>query len=82
MVETAKSWHTLVYLLIILHSIQGHEVTISPDQVTNLRASRPDKPNTLFTEQARCVVSLTDGKFVTVKETCAEIRLLIEQQRK
>jgi uncharacterized protein YlzI (FlbEa/FlbD family) len=72
----------LVYLLIILHSIEGHEVTIAPDQITNLRAARPNKPNTLFIEQASCVISLTDGKFVTVKETCAEVRLLIEQQRK
>jgi hypothetical protein len=73
---------TLVSLLIILHSIEGHEITIAPHQVTNLRAHRPDKPNTLFTENANCVISLADGKYVTVTETCAEVRRLIEQQKK
>lgn len=82
MVEQAGSWFLLVNLLIVLHALDGQEITIAPHQVTSLRAHRPDKPNALFTDEVNCLVGLTDGKFVTIKETCAEVRLLIEQQRK
>jgi hypothetical protein len=64
--------------LVVLHSIEGHEVTISPRQVTSLRAAIPNKSNALIQEDVRCVVGLTDGKFVTVIESCAEVRARLE----
>jgi hypothetical protein len=72
----------VVLTLLVLHALDGQEITIAPYQVTSLRAHRTDQPNKLVTEGANCLIGLTDGKYVTVKETCAEIRLLIGQQRK
>ncbi len=68
--------------LLVLHALDGQEITIAPYQVTSLRAHRPDKPNALLTDDANCLVGLTDGKFVTVKETCAEIRGRINRELK
>jgi hypothetical protein len=64
--------------MIVLHSVEGHEVTISSRQVTSLRASKPDHPNTLLTGAVNCVIGLADGKFVTVIESCADVREMIE----
>ena len=64
--------------LVILHAPEGHEITIAPHQVTSLRASIPNKPNELLTGKVNCVVGLTDGKFVSVIESCAVIRRLLE----
>ena len=71
---------TLALALIVLHALDGQEITIASYQVTSLRAHRPDKPNKLLAEEANCLVGLTDGKFVTVKESCAEVRKLIGEK--
>ncbi len=68
--------------LVLLHLLDGQEISIAPQQMTSLRAHRSDRPNKLFVDEVNCLISLTDGKFVTVRETCAEVQLLIEQQRK
>lgn len=65
--------------LIVLHSIDGHEVTIASRHVTSLRAARDDRPNELFKEDVSCVIGLVDGKFVTVAEKCSAVRQLIEE---
>lgn len=64
--------------LILLHSIDGHEITIASQQVTSLRAHQPGKPNKLMTDDANCLIGLTDGRFVTVIESCAEVRELLK----
>ena len=64
--------------LIILHrAADGQEVLINPPQVTSLRA--PAGPlNNLVPHGARCVVGLTDGKFVSVIETCRNVQQMLE----
>ena len=66
--------------LILLHSVEGHEIAISPDQVTSLRAAIPHRPNQLITEDVACLISLTDGKFVSVTESCDKVRALLEEK--
>ena len=75
---SAWLWLPIATRLILLHSVEGHEVTISPDQVTSLRAAIPHRPNQLITEDVACLVNLTDGKFISVIESCAEVRTLLE----
>ncbi len=83
MVETAKTWlrenSTLVYFLIVLHSVSGAVIEVNPALVTHLR--NPEKSNPSFIPGAHCMINMADGKYVTVTETCAEVRLLIERQK-
>lgn len=66
-------------LLIVLHSIDGHPVLINPEHVTSLRPARDvDKEEKLFPHAARCMVNLTDGKFVNVVENCDVVLKLLE----
>ena len=62
--------------LIILHSATGVAIDVNPHEITNLRRPEPGSP--MFTPGVQCMVNLTDGKFVTVMETCDEVRRLIE----
>jgi hypothetical protein len=68
----------IVLRLIVLHSLGGHEVAINPAQVTSLHAKADDQ-NRLLADEVTCVVGLTDGKFVSVTETCAAVRAKIEE---
>lgn len=71
---------TLIALrLIVLHAVDGHEVSILPSQVTHLVAAKDKTPNKLFVEDVRCIVYMVDGKFVTVTEACSVVRQLIEE---
>ena len=70
----------LVLVLIVLHSGSGTPLELNPSMVTNLR--NPEPSNTgLFAPGVKCQVNLADGKYVTVKETCAEVRKLMEQAK-
>jgi uncharacterized protein YlzI (FlbEa/FlbD family) len=63
--------------LILLHSVSGIAIEVNPKHITHLR--NPDTSN-LFVEGAKCLVNMADGKYITVKETCTEVRRLIEEQ--
>lgn len=71
----------VVLHLVVLHTVDGYEVTIAPSHVTSLHAAKDGKPNELFTKPVRCVVSMADGKFVTVTEKCSVVRQLLENAK-
>lgn len=66
--------------LIVFHSPDGHEVHINPAEVTSLRGKHDAaESNKLFTDNVSCMISLSDGKYVTVVETCPQVRGAIEE---
>lgn len=65
--------------LLILHNVSGHEVTVNPAMVTSLQ---PRQRGELFAEGVECMINLADGKFVTVREACEDVRRLIAESRK
>lgn len=64
--------------MIVLHTVDGHQVSINPALVTSLHAAKADQPNKLYTEAVRCVVGLADGKLVSVAEDCDTVQRMIE----
>jgi hypothetical protein len=64
-------------VLIALHTVDGVEILINPDEIAVLRPSSEaakGKPNSLIVGGVRCVIGLTTGKFVSVVETCPTVR--------
>lgn len=75
--------YLLALTLIVLHSVDGFETIINPEQIVILRPSSEaakGTPNQLIVpgKGVRCIIGLTDGKFVSVVETCDAVRALIE----
>lgn len=70
----------VVAAFIVLHLIDGRTVAINPEQVTRLSEAREgtDEGKQLA-EGVRCIVFLTDGKYVSVAETCKEVQHLMEK---
>jgi hypothetical protein len=70
-------------ILIILHTGDGSEININPAQVTSLRKARPadhfPSSEKYFSDKVRCMVNLTDGKFLTVIEECEAIRKMLQE---
>jgi hypothetical protein len=63
-------------VMIILHSGAGTPIDLNADAITNMR--NPEPGNKLFSDTVRCQVNMVDGKYIAVRETCAEVRKLME----
>ncbi len=66
----------LVEQWIVVHSVDKREVAINVPQITSMVARQGQNRN--LHHDATCLINLADGKFVTVIETCGEVRRLIE----
>ena len=67
-------------IVIILHAPDKHEIRINPRQVTSLHSPKPNRTKEdLYSEEVKCLVNLTDGKFVSVIETCVHVEHLLEE---
>ena len=67
-------------VMIILHSASGVEIDVNIATITNMRSPEPGNKN--FTPDVRCLINMSDGKFVTVRETCEEVRRAMEARKK
>jgi hypothetical protein len=65
-------------VMVILHSGAGTPIDLNTEKITNMRSPEPGNKN--FSDTVKCQVNMVDGKFVTVRETCAEVRKLMEQR--
>jgi hypothetical protein len=63
-------------LLIVLHRGDGGEVAVATAHVTSLRATAGPLRN--LAPSSHCLIGLTDGKFIGVIETCAEVMRQLE----
>lgn len=70
----------IAVVLILLHGPDGREIRINPQQVTSMRAASGDH-NELLTDSVRCMVSLADGKYVSVVEPCETVQKMLEETR-
>ena len=67
-------------VMIILHSASGVEIDVNIATITNMRSPEPGHKH--FTPDVKCLINMSDGKFITVKETCEEVRRAMEARRK
>jgi len=67
--------------LVVLHLVDGRTVQINPAQVTQLQQPRADAdPKKQMAKNIDCIIHLTDGRYVSVDETCDEVRALLEEK--
>jgi hypothetical protein len=60
-----------------VHTLDGRTVIINSEEIISF--AQPNKEKGLWTDAARCIITLTDAKFVTVKETCDEVRASLKE---
>lgn len=73
-------WQT-IFVLIILHSPDGREVDVSIDEITSLQCRLPGGKNSLMADGVNAVINMTDGRYVSVRETCQQIRDIIQTKQ-
>jgi uncharacterized protein YlzI (FlbEa/FlbD family) len=63
--------------LVALHGPDGQQVWINAQQITSIRQPLPADVDQHFPARTRCVVVMVSGKFVATRESCDEVRALI-----
>jgi len=57
--------------LLLLHTLDGRTVYVSPLHIVSVGEARIEGK---LSRDVNCVVNLVDGKFVTVIESCTQIK--------
>lgn len=60
--------------LLKLTGLDGQVIEVSPSQIVSIRAPRGG-----LHEQVHCLIHTTDGKFITVIESCEEVQQRLER---
>lgn len=70
-------------ILMLLHGPDGSEIRVNPEQITHLRSAKPNasKDEKTFPGHVNCMINLADGKFVTVVETCEQVKGMMKETR-
>ena len=62
----------LLIALLELHAVDGTPIEINPDAIVSLKG-KAASDGTNFTPGANCLLNMSDGKFITVRENCSEV---------
>jgi hypothetical protein len=68
-----------VLALVLLHRADGGVVHVAPGQITSMHAAAASGRNIVAHPAAHCVVWLTDGRVLSVLETCDAVRKLLDE---
>jgi hypothetical protein len=66
--------------LLKLTGLDGQMIEVNPDQIVSLRVPREDQERHIH-EKAQCLIHTTDGKFISVIETCERVQRLLEESK-
>ena len=62
--------------LLLVMTIDGREVRINPDHIVTFSEARQEGGQ--LTDKVHCIITLSNGKFVTVAEECTSLRRRLE----
>jgi uncharacterized protein YlzI (FlbEa/FlbD family) len=61
----------VVVVFITIHAPDGQEVELNAAEISSIR--RPREADGHFAKGARCLLTMTNGKFFITTETCLEV---------
>jgi len=62
-----------------VQTLDGREVLINRSAIVTIGGARKDGGQRVIVGKATCLVTLIDGKFVTVVEACDKLRQRLQQ---
>ena len=71
-------FHIAVHL-ILLHAPDGQGIELNPREISSIREPR-DTEGQHWQKDVRCILSMTNGKFIAVVEDCKTIVEMVEKQ--
>jgi hypothetical protein len=69
----------ILVTLLVLHVPGGREVMINPDEIVTMRQG--EHKGEFVHEDVGCLINMSDGKFVSVIESCTEVQGRIAKEQ-
>jgi hypothetical protein len=66
-------------VLVMLHGVDDKEIYFNPKWVLTVTEPHEDKEKRAVTDKAKCVVTFADKRFITVRESCSEVRAVLRR---
>jgi uncharacterized protein YlzI (FlbEa/FlbD family) len=67
--------------LLAITTLDGREVHVNPMHIVSISEARSeDDPHKQFTGKAHCVLTLINGKLITVAEPCRSLRQRLQSE--
>jgi hypothetical protein len=70
---------TILFELVLLHGVDGKEIWVNPESVVSMRGPSGQK---LLPEGAKCMLSMVDSHFLSIRESCSEAKEAFERAKK
>ena len=64
-----------------VQTLDGRHVLINRQAIVTVTSARADKSQPLLTGKAACLITLVDGKYVTVAQSCEDINRRLQDRR-
>jgi hypothetical protein len=68
--------------VLMLHTPGDHEIAVVAEKIIAMKGGEGGDKNKYVTGEARCVITTDDGKFLSVVETCEQVRRLIDEGKR
>jgi hypothetical protein len=73
----------IAFNFIVLTDLEGKEVALSVSQIVSITRGKDGEANKLLTDKAKCIIGLTDGKFLTTATECDDVlRMIVNSEDK
>ena len=69
----------VAFKLIVVHALSGDEVDVNPAEITNIREAKGPADKDMVSKNVKCVISMSDGKFISVLETCDKVKQMLRE---
>jgi hypothetical protein len=66
--------------LITLHGPHNQQIDVNPDSIVSMREPQ-EKNEDYLHAKSNCVLSMSNGKLISVVEDCSKVRSIIEDRR-
>jgi uncharacterized protein YlzI (FlbEa/FlbD family) len=58
---------------LMVHTVDGREAAVNPKQISSIQRGQDSGANRVLVNKVRCVIGMTNGKFISVLEECDEV---------
>lgn len=66
--------------LVLLHTLDGRSIYVNPAAIIKIEETRAK--GSVLVDEVNCVIFLSDRWYISVKESCAEVRTLFDRRPK
>lgn len=72
----------VVLEMMVFHTLDGRDVHVNPAHIVSISDARDESnPDKWLIDKVHCIITLSNGKLLTVAESCDSVRQRLEEHQ-